>query len=337
MKPRLAIAALLVALAPASASADPTVWGRAADPKAAQAADALAEYRALYTSYLELSIKPDSTVSPTGYLHRARHLLEAGGAMTSSDPALRAALARVESSLHGHDHDIHHVERALELLSWVVRWRRGAHQASEARSIGLSTEFHSSVLGELALCYAHLERRRDEIAGYNDALAIEVRPFQRSVLLANQAEGLMAEGDLVGSIRGYREALALLPNIVVALRGATTVWGLAVALDRSGDHPAALEQVNLARSYDPKDEQFNENWFFMPPYDEQWYAALGHEAHAAAATDPESRIAALEKAIDSWRGYIAAAPSTDRWLGLAEQRLHRAERARASARARQQQ
>ncbi len=310
----------------APAAAEPSVWARAADPKVAAAADVLAELRPLYETYAELAAKEDTKTRAPIYLQRARVVLDSAGAELSPDPAVRYALARVEGALHARDRDPAHIRRALAELEWIVA-QRGAPGSQAA-----STELVASSLAELALCHAHLGQRDEEIAGYSRALALEADPLQRSVLLANQAEGLMNAGALAGAIRGYREAIALLPNVFVPHNGATTLWGLAVALDRSGDHPAALEQVALARSYDPHDDGLkSDGWFFMPPYDKHWYEALGHEARAEAA-EPAARPAELEQAIDSWHAYLAEAAADDRWLALAEQRLRRVEKARSAPR-----
>jgi cytochrome c-type biogenesis protein CcmH/NrfG len=137
----------------------------------------------------------------------------------------------------------------------------------------------------------------------------------------------MGQGDLSNAVGGYREALQLLPNIAVGAAGVTTLWGLAVALDRSGDHRRALDHIDLARSYDRDDRQLrHQSWFFMPSYDEHWYAALGHWARARAATGPSARAEAYGRAIASWHAYLSEAHAGDRWLPLGERRLEQCER-----------
>src|SRR5262249_59502959 len=83
----------------------------------------------------------------------------------------------------------------------------------------------------------------------------------------------------------------------------STYWGLAVALDRSGELDAAMEAIGLARSYDPHDKSISPaggSWFFSPEYDEAWYTALGHWAHARAATLRAARIESYLAAIRAW-------------------------------------
>src|SRR5205823_742713 len=100
---------------------------------------------------------------------------------------------------------------------------------------------------DLAVCHARLGQRREEIARYDEALAIEPHPRHASIYLSNQAEALMNEGDLAGAQRGYSAALAILPSEWLVM-GVTTFWSLGVVLDRSGDHPRALEQIALGRA-----------------------------------------------------------------------------------------
>src|SRR5262249_28105893 len=136
----------------------------------------------------------------------------------------------------------------------------------------------SRVYDKLAIAYAHLGRTDEEIAAYGEALRVQPVDGERARLLANRAEAYMLLGDVTQAIAGYRAALVLLASDYLLYgSGATTLWGLAVALDRSGDLEGGLESVRLARAYDSKDEEIHgPYWFFQPEYDRYWYDALGH-------------------------------------------------------------
>ena len=131
---------------------------------------------------------------------------------------------------------------------------------------------------------------------------------------------------------GYREALReRLPAEMWRL-GVTTLWGLGVALDRSGDLDAAIQAIQMARTYDPGDQQIHgPGWFYAIPHDEAWFEALGHWA-AARKTDLKSvRAFAYARAIESWEEYVARAPKGDRYLPIAQARLAACEKERDTA------
>jgi tetratricopeptide (TPR) repeat protein len=173
----------------------------------------------------------------------------------------------------------------------------------------------------LAVCHARLGRWDDEIKAYTEALALEPHPGPRATLLANRAEAYMVLGDVTAAVEGYRAALASLGSLDMFRYGVTALWGLAVALDRSGDLEDALASIQLARTYDRTDSQIHgPGWFYVPPYDDAWYAALGHWAAARGAELGAARAASYQQAIAAWEAYLARAPSTDRWLPLAKAR-----------------
>src|SRR5262249_6232058 len=117
--------------------------------------------------------------------------------------------------------------------------------------------------------------------------------------------------------------------------GPTTLWGLGVALDRSGDLDSGLDAIRLARTYDAKDERINgPGWFYMPDYDRHWYEALGYWQVARKADAPLSvRVDAYARASASWDEYLARAAHDapgDHWLPLARVRAKQCEKERAA-------
>lgn len=288
------------------AAADSNVWRRAATPSQAATEDTLNEGRRQLDQYVTTVAGVDTSESIATYLFAAKSLLEKQHAESADAPSMRYLAARIEQALHARDHDLAHLEKAIVLLRWVV--------APERK---LPIELRAAALFELAVCCAHLGRRADEITAYVTDLEIEPNALHRSLIFANQADALMNRGDLEAAKRGYRNALNLLTGVVISVVGATTLWGLAVALDRSGDLPRALETVALARSYDPTDSQLRgPNWFFVPARESYWYDALGHWTRARATTEPGEQQKAYAKAEASFRSYAASSPLDDRWRTL---------------------
>jgi tetratricopeptide (TPR) repeat protein len=313
-------AALGVALGAAGAEAAPSVWQRAGRPDDARRQDLIAEadllelkYHALFERDRHRRPRLDrreiATMSEL-YLTRAALLLEAAGAADARDLFLRSRLASVYSALKQN-------AKAMALLEGITREDPPA-------------PLRAQVYGELAIAYAHAGRPEDEIKAYTEALAVQPIAPERARLLSNRAEAHMLLGNITAAVEGYRAALALLSaDYLLRAVGPTTLWGLAVALDRSGDLDGGLEAVRLARAYDAQDEQINgPGWFYVPDYDRHWYAAIGHWAVARKADVESVRVAAYQRAVASWEEYLTQAPREDRWAPIARVRLRQCEKER---------
>jgi tetratricopeptide (TPR) repeat protein len=308
--------AAAIASMPCLAEASPTVWARAREPDLhrrlsamAKAEEMLLKYQRVHDQQLFGERFPGME---TLYLNEARRILEAAGAETSRDPMLRTRLGEVLYNLQDY-------ARAAQLFESV------------SRSPALHARYRAEALYALGVCYAKLERHEEEIKVYNEALSLSPFVTQRASLLANRAEAQMALGDLSSAIADYREAISLssLHPAVMILHGVAPLWGLSVALDRSGDLETALETIRLAREYDPADRMINRrDWFFVPAYDEAWYKALGHWARARQATLGAARAEAYGSAVDAWERYIESAPADSGWVPLARARLAACERER---------
>ncbi|MSP25117.1 MAG: hypothetical protein EXR75_08120 [Myxococcales bacterium] len=308
-------------------AAKPSIWTQAANPDAARDASKLRAAMAGHERFLRAS---DAHAPETlSLLVGVRALAENARIGNSNDPVARYLAARLERASFDLDHDARRLARAKEHLRFVAVTGESL-QAVAPTSERSARELRSLALYDLAVCHAHTGARKDEIAAYDEALALEVHPLRRSVHLANRAEALMAEGRLQEAVRGYRTSLAELPAVAMGAAGVTTLWGLAIALDRSGDLDGGLESVKLARSYDPGDNALKDDgWFFVPAYDEHYYAALGQWQAARVETSPAARIEALRRAEERLRAFIDAAPTSERWLPLAEHRLRQCERERS--------
>ncbi|MEZ4441940.1 MAG: tetratricopeptide repeat protein [Polyangiaceae bacterium] len=321
---RLAIGLLLAVwlAAPPKAAAEDSVWARAQEPKRHERALLLTQVDTILHEHLRASTRP-SAFRRSIALHQARRLLEARGAATSRDVALRLRLARVMSELYDAEGEVGQLENAVLHLTFVAEHAR-------------PTTLQAWALGALGVALARLGHHEQEIAAYDRGIAAEPDPLARTTLLANQAEGYMAQGHLAKAIRGYRRALAATPGGVMTRGGVTTLWGLAVALDRAGDLDGALESIRAARAFDPHDTLIHgPGWFYVPAYDEDWYMALGHWQSARdEAFALEGRIASYDLAIAALQSYVNRAPADDRWLPLASMRLTLCERERTRLRGR---
>lgn len=296
-----------------AAAANPSIWSQARADDDGRLAVAVADAEALQLKYRHIARLPDEARDGVGklFLRQARVLLEGAGAARSPDPLVRYQLAEILHALHDD-------EPAAKLFETVVKVE------STPRTV------RAEAYSQLAEAYTRLGRFGDEIRAYDAALRFEPQPFARSRLLANRAESYMALGDITAAVGGYREAMGLLSApIEMFTLGPTTLWGLAVALDRSGDLDGALEAIRLARTYDPLDKNLNgPGWFYVPAYDRFYYQALGHWSAARRATLPAARAAEYLSAIAHWQEYLDSAAPDDRWIGIARARLRQNEKER---------
>jgi len=318
-KPMVAAAIVMAAAAVSSSvHADETVWGYASQPERRVEAQLLTQIDALMSEFIHLRERPLS-LRRSLVLNRARRILERTAIHRSKVPAVRHRVAMVYYRLFD-------VERQSSLLRQAI-----PHFEMVATSRA-PVSVRAQVLNNLAICHARLGDHAQEVRAYARALAIEPDPAAHAILLANQAEGYMGQGRILRALRGYRASLAQTPGAMMLDSGVTTLWGLAVALDRSGDLDGALEQVAAARAYDPNDRSINgPTWFYVPPYDKHWYRALGHWQTARSSDDPAAQLAAYDSAIASWRAYLDNAVPNDHWLALAETRLRQCEQQLARA------
>ncbi|MCC6528514.1 MAG: hypothetical protein IT373_38060 [Polyangiaceae bacterium] len=246
-------------------------------------------------------------------------MLDRVHAAESSDPALRHRYGAVLAELYDAVKD----ERALAAACDHFRFVTGSRAPQLLRA---------EAANDLAICEAHLGHHGTEITAYDAALGLEVHDETRAVLYANRAEAQMYQGRMVAAVAGYRASLATLPGYAYPSMATSTHWGLAVALDRTGDLAAAFEQIELARTLDPADAAIHgPTWFYVPDYDEHWYAALGYWQHARTAVDALERVHLYADAASAWSRYLDRAPDADRWLGLAALRRRAVERELAAA------
>lgn len=285
-------------------AADPSLWDAARDPRLARDIAAL---RDAERSFLQARSLADP--SSMALLHETVRILERVDAANSPDARVRFFFGR---SLSRIDQD----ERAVQVLKDAIDFAPHHPSAGEALFV-------------LAVAYARLGRNHEEILTYRAWLEREPSREQRTIGLSNLAEGLMAAGRIDEAVRAYRESLDL------AHDNALAHWGLAVALDRSGDPAGAINEASIALTYDPDAAELDSpNVFFIPAHDQFWYHALGAMARAKSATASALQASWWARAALFWQQYLEAAPIDDPWIAVARLRQTYCEKQSAKARPR---
>lgn len=310
----LVVAAALAGLGAvpgARADTPPGLWGALREPGAR-------ERYALHVRVRQvLDFDARVELAKFGALDHARAMLEDAHAETSPDPRLRF--------------DLGEVYYALDLFADAVRVLEPATRANEHHpAVGAALEV-------LAYSYAKLDRPREEHDAYTRYLKRVVDLGARANATLNLAESEMRLGNLRAAVTGYEDALALTgrlpPTSGAQQTAALAVWGLAVALDRSGETSRARAAATRALGLDPGLAIIGQgkSVFFVPAYERLWYLALGAGAQAEAATSPHAALSYRRSQELALRTYVAKATAEDRWAGLGKVRLREAEALRKRA------
>jgi tetratricopeptide (TPR) repeat protein len=298
----------------AIADTPPSAWDRARDPAAIERYELHVHVRELLDP---TALWPQPLAM--GKLESARAALESASAATSPDARLRFDLGEVYERLGSH-------EEALAVLGPAL-----AMAPNDGGAAGAWLAY--------AFAAAKLDRSREEIRGYDAALAASLE--DRPDILSNRAEAEMRLGNLDAAVAGYRDVIYRMEHAAVAHRSDESIrvlarWGLAVALDRDGDPTAAEEVAAIAMEEDPREASSgdHENVFFVPAYERDWYYALGRTEKAKRETDPRRALGAWDLVVRTWADYVKSAAKGDRWLPLARTHLASAEARKLAAAAR---
>ena len=266
---------------------DPPLWDAARQPRLVRDVRALREAE---RAFLQARV-----VGGPGALllmQEAERILERADAASSPDPRARFFYGR--------------------LLGHAGKDERAAKTLRDAIALAPNHPSVGEAMFALAVSLARLGRTQEEIAAYDAWLKREPSREQRAIGLSNQAEAFMVAGRLEDAVRAYRLAVDL------AHDNALAHWGLAVALDRSGDPAGAIHEAGVALTYDPDAKELNgPNVFFVPPRDRFWYRALGAMARANSASDVGMRALWWDRATLLWQQYLDASPIDDRWVPIA--------------------
>jgi tetratricopeptide (TPR) repeat protein len=307
------VAILLGALAGGSARADtpPSMWDRAKDPSIAES------YRVHVEVQRRLAQK-SSRFEGVGdsQLRTVRTLLERYNAEKSKDPRLRFDLGLVYLRLEEFD------KSAKTLASVLAEFPH--HSAAEEGWL------------RLAFACGHTGDHDCERKAYVQVLRQATDDLSRVTPTLNLAETEMHLGNLREAVEGYREALRIAGRVPSRDTAPLAVWGLAVALDRSGDRVGAEKEARFARDLERSMGVQNllrtDGVFFVPAYEIHWYEGLGASAQAKHATSPSEIVRLCRAAEQSFASYVRFAElGKDRWLDLAKIRLAAAKSEREKA------
>jgi tetratricopeptide (TPR) repeat protein len=310
-----ALSSLRAALAPAlsaalvtTAQAAPSIWDVARDPRLARADQLLAlaeRSRIPAEDGSDDALFPPSSTSEelNRQLNaRAATLINIADGARLGDPRLLFllgdALVKADKSY---------------LVEGEKRLQQALEAAPEAPVTLLTDAWFS-----LAIAEGKLRHHEAERAAYSRALELEWQPDQRATIATNRAESSMASGDLGAAIEDYRLALSLSRS---GITQALALWGLAVATERDGDLPTALELARKANAY-----RFGPvshfvvaldlpSVYFTPEYEEHYYRALATMGEAEAEARPDEARLRWQAASLLWSLYLeGAVRDKERWV-----------------------
>jgi tetratricopeptide (TPR) repeat protein len=184
---------------------------------------------------------------------------------------------------------------------------------------------------ELAIALTREQRFAEAARAWTDVSALVGAGGERAVTVrTNLAETTMLAGDVEAAVGHYRRALA------VAAAGRSyqqALWGLAVALDRLGEHAEALSHVEKALHAEGWAQRVlrSDGVFFEPEHELHYYEALGNEvlAEREEASDRQGLLAA---AATSYRAFLRGDGGHGPFADTAEANLARVTAALLAAR-----
>ena len=282
------------------ADTPPSVWDRAKDPSLSES------YRIHLEVERRLALADRSALAEPIAL-TVRALLERYHAAESKDPLLRFDLARVYAELR----DYARAQKVLEPA--LVEFPD--HPAAEEGWMNL------------AQACGHLGDNECERRAYGHVLRNETEELQRATPTLNLAESEMHFGNLREAVEGYREALRISGKMPGTTMAPLAVWGLAVALDRSGDHISAEREARFAQQLErsmgvPSLLHDSSKVFFTPDWEISYYDGLGAAAAAREATQPADIVRLWRAAEQAFGRYVRdGEPAKDRWVEIAKARL----------------
>jgi tetratricopeptide (TPR) repeat protein len=229
------------------------------------------------------------------YLDDALARLQQALQLDPNNPEVVQATARVLSLW----------EEPRSLDSCQVRRRDDEAIAAFERLTALDPTFAASeVAFQLGLLHTRTHAFEAAAAAYTRAIALSFDARDEATAYGNLAEVIMLAGDPARALEQYEHALKLSQG---GRDYALVLFGAAVALDRLGEHDAALEKA--AAAVDAAGRSLAvlraPGVFFEPDYELAYYEALGHEALARLL--PETRALALDSAAASYRAFLDSA------------------------------
>lgn len=293
-------AVCVLALLGARAKAVPTVWQRARNPAAVKAQRALVDLERWALGAYDDNVKLGER---RGLLLGAVAMAELRGATQLPDIRIKFLLGQVLA-----DYSVRREDDARALLEAAL---------AEAPNHPLA----ASAWATLAELDVRLGATAQAHAAFAQALERMWRPDARARIYGARAGLFLQQGDAMAALADFRRALRLAAaaDLVVRLR-----YGLAVALERGGDLPAALRQLRIAAALQSKggtaalDALDLPDVSFVPPIEFFYYKGL--EALAAgrfAETRADARLD-YRAAANFFTRYLEHAEPKAPWVGHAE-------------------
>lgn len=303
---------LALVTAPDTLLAAPSVWDVARDPNLGRAEQLL-------------SLAERSRIPADDTLDDVAMFLPSG----TSEELKRQLNARAAALITIADGDKLGDPRLLYLLgdalveadkSYLAEGRSRLRQALEQAP---DSPLAADAWFSLAIAEGKLRQHDAEREAYSHALENEWQPEVQATIVTNRAESTMASGRLRLAMQDYQLAIAL-------SRAATTqalaLWGLAVATERDGDLPSALELARKAAAFrfGPPNHLVVAldlpSVYFTPDYEEHYYRALSTMAEADKEARPDHARLLLQTASLLWSLYLDNAQRDgERWSENARQ------------------
>ncbi|HKP56061.1 MAG TPA: hypothetical protein VJV78_05065 [Polyangiales bacterium] len=173
----------------------------------------------------------------------------------------------------------------------------------------------STSWAELGALFAREGEYVNASIAYRRALALALDARERSTAYAQLAQATMLAGDAAAALPYYQRALA---SAEPGRTSALLRLGLAVALDRLGEHTRAIEQAVLGVSAVERSLDWlgPDSISFEPASERFVYRALAHEALAELM--PEARALSLEAAAESYAAFLSRASAGHLYRNAAE-------------------
>lgn len=290
--------------------AQPSIWERVRRPEAAAEHRALVAAERLWFSAGSEKLRP---LERHERLLRALGTLEAAGAPAHRDPRLRLLYGELLV-----DVDVGRDAEAAELLDRTLAEASGSALAARAWF-------------DLAVASARSGRPERERDAYTRVLELATDRDFRATCHMNRGESNMVLGRLDEAVRDYRAAVKLSSSSPVTVGLAR--WGLGVALERNGDLPSALGEIEQAMAV-LTPGGLRHHWplemlpgvFFVPSFDVHYYEGLGALVRLRRAP-PEEIEDAARACTGHFARYLAGAEAARHaWVDAARRHLSACER-----------
>lgn len=284
-------------------------WREVAEPRYRRSRTLLRHAVTLLRRYAETP-SSDQPAQRRALLEAAIHRLELARAITPDDPEVLYRLATAKAS-------------------WVQPIAGGGERRIDDEAIEIFERLRAvdsdfmpeDVAFSLGVLHTRAHRFDDAAREYERAMAQELMVDTSYIALGNLAEVTMLAGDVARAAQFYERAVDMARR--AGDSSSLPLWGLAVALDRLGEHRAALDRTRdaLAASQGTTSELHRPGVFFEPPYELHWYEALASEALSEMEANPAERRQHLEASARQWEQFLSQSAGESRWEDIARRNL----------------